>query len=110
MHTTFISVQLLCSACHKECAGKDNVYHLRYGRMFSFCNGFGLMSYTTYSTGLTHLDVYNVSNSRQIWTYNLKLFNDKLTIKTMFMNKFILLIIVFSIQHHVIFTSFLITN
>lgn len=45
---------LLCNACYNECAGKDHVYRLRYGRMFSFRNGFGPMSYTTYSTGLTH--------------------------------------------------------
>ena len=71
--------------------------------MFSFCNGFSPMSYKTYSTGLTHLDVYNVSNGRQIWTYNLKLFNDKLTIKTMYMNKFILLIIVFLVLLIIVF-------
>ena len=59
--------------------------------------------HTTYSTGLTHLDVYNVSNGRQIWTYNLKLFNDKLTIKTMYMNKFILLIIVFLVLLIIVF-------
>ena len=45
---------LLCTTCHRECAGKDNVDRLRYGRMFSFRNGFGRMLYTTYSEGLTH--------------------------------------------------------
>ena len=58
---------LLCNTCHRECAGKDNVDRLRYGRMFSFRNGFGRMCYTSYSEGLTYsVDDINYLRSHEL--------------------------------------------